>query len=657
MRLTSWTILILTTVLGLAGLACNGEFLLNPEDINDTTPPVIQSLSPAAGATNQALNCSVIVEFDDLINGLTVGSNCFYMMKDGSSEQIPALYFLMAGQRSIRLQPTVELEAGTRYQVFLLTNIQNLKGYALEQATNWWFETGSWYDDSAYDPAVVFTSPQDGAYVKGIVTVAGTSTSISSTVVATELSINGGTWTSLDTLSWSYQWNTDSVPEGTNTVAVRSFNVGGTCSTNVQSVIVDRSVPAVTIAAPAAGSNLSGTVLLSGTAIDTWGLAKIEVQFGSLGWMLASGTENWSLSLDTTQVPEDTYTVSVRVTDKAGNETTETVANVTIDNWADEYTYTSARCWDFDMAVVDGQATPRILYGKGDYEVYWGEKSTQTLLDGTDYSALNCEIEKYGSTYHYAYYGTKRGSGDIYAKGLNYWRGGSYYLIQDDTDGSTDTPSLRLDPAGDAHIAYGYTQGGTTRLRYAYWNGSTMEKATSTSLFDENGSDSFGKACDVVVGSSYKRHFVYYNQTKGILRYRRLFHTGITLMHEQSVDIESVAVNDARIMVNGSTVYIAYSGSFGVKLAVSTDGGNSFSSSTVESGAVVGKLDMLVAPAVVLVYERSGGITVAKQGTGWTFWRIAAQSTRPRLAFSDGTLWVGYHNFSSDIVIHKKSGF
>ena len=88
----------------------------------------------------------------------------------------------------------------------------------------------------------------------------------------------------------------------------------------------DTTPPSVTIAAPLAGSTVSGIVSVSGTASDNAQLARVEVSLDGGAYRLAQGTATWSFALDTAAVPSGSHTISARATDGSGNAAVASVS-------------------------------------------------------------------------------------------------------------------------------------------------------------------------------------------------------------------------------------------------------------------------------------------------------------------------------------------
>lgn len=91
-------------------------------------------------------------------------------------------------------------------------------------------------------------------------------------------------------------------------------------------IAFDNTAPTVAIAAPANNASVSGTVHISGTAMDNNALSKTEICFDGGVYRATSGTAaSWSYDWDTTKVINGTHTITVKATDTQGNTATSTV--------------------------------------------------------------------------------------------------------------------------------------------------------------------------------------------------------------------------------------------------------------------------------------------------------------------------------------------
>jgi endo-1,4-beta-xylanase len=71
----------------------------------------------------------------------------------------------------------------------------------------------------------------------------------------------------------------------------------------------DTTAPTGSFSSPTAGSTVSGTITVRGTASDNVAVATVEVRVDSGAYRLASGTTNWSHSIDTTGYSDGSHTL------------------------------------------------------------------------------------------------------------------------------------------------------------------------------------------------------------------------------------------------------------------------------------------------------------------------------------------------------------
>src|SRR5207253_2094353 len=107
------------------------------------------------------------------------------------------------------------------------------------------------------------------------------------------------------------------------TVAVKDA-ASGSASANLSINVVTAAAPTVSISSPANGSTVSGTITISGVAS---GLAITSVQLSVDGGSFAnaSGTSNWSFSLNTNSLTNGPHTLSAKVNDSTGSATSSVV--------------------------------------------------------------------------------------------------------------------------------------------------------------------------------------------------------------------------------------------------------------------------------------------------------------------------------------------
>jgi hypothetical protein len=171
-------------------------------------------------------------------------------------------------------------------------------------------------------PTVDVTTPTDGATVGVDVTVEWTASDGSGSGVETvEVSIDGGAWTVASGSSHAF---TD-LALGQHTVDVRATDFAGNEGTGsvTFTVMVDTTPPTVSITSPTNGASLpSSSVTVTWAASDGSGsgIDTVEVKLNSGTW-----TPVTTSSRAFTGLAEGSHTVSVRVTDNAGNTATASV--------------------------------------------------------------------------------------------------------------------------------------------------------------------------------------------------------------------------------------------------------------------------------------------------------------------------------------------
>jgi phosphatidylinositol-3-phosphatase len=89
--------------------------------------------------------------------------------------------------------------------------------------------------------------------------------------------------------------------------------------------------PTVTITQPSSNATVSGTLIVSGTAADSAGITQVQVSVDGGTPQTATGTANWTASIDTTSLTNGAHTISVQAADAGGNVGTASVT-VTVNN-------------------------------------------------------------------------------------------------------------------------------------------------------------------------------------------------------------------------------------------------------------------------------------------------------------------------------------
>jgi archaellum component FlaF (FlaF/FlaG flagellin family) len=118
----------------------------------------------------------------------------------------------------------------------------------------------------------------------------------------------------------------------TTTVKYRAYDkVGNAEAVNSQLISIDTIPPTVAVTSPTAGALLSGTVNLTANASDN--VAVDHVDFLVDGKVVATATSApYSVSWNSTSVPDGLHTVTARAVDSAGNSTTSAGVSVNVTN-------------------------------------------------------------------------------------------------------------------------------------------------------------------------------------------------------------------------------------------------------------------------------------------------------------------------------------
>jgi hypothetical protein len=184
----------------------------------------------------------------------------------------------------------------------------------------------------AYDPAapndtqkpnVAVISPANGTTVTSTtINLVGNATD-NVCVFKVEISQSGVGWLlASGTTNWSYPGII--IGEGISSIWVKATDYAG--NTRIIWVTLayfpggasDTWKPQVVITAPSPGTvSNSSTINLTGTALDDFGIFKVEVSLSGVAWWMAAGTSNWTYSL--LRLGAGGNTVYARATDFSGN--------------------------------------------------------------------------------------------------------------------------------------------------------------------------------------------------------------------------------------------------------------------------------------------------------------------------------------------------
>ncbi len=165
---------------------------------------------------------------------------------------------------------------------------------------------------------------QSVAYSQALTASGGTSPyswSVSSGTLPTGLSLSSsGTLSGTPTVAGAFPF----------TVAVKDA-ASGSASASLSINVVTAAAPSVSISSPANGATVSGTTTVSGVASDGLTITSVQLSVDGGAFANASGTTNWSFSLNTNSLSNGPHTLSAKVNDSTGSATSS-VVNFSVNN-------------------------------------------------------------------------------------------------------------------------------------------------------------------------------------------------------------------------------------------------------------------------------------------------------------------------------------
>jgi glycosidase len=277
------------------------------QGVEDTTPPVLEILSPS--------------DFQNVGSTFTVNGTVFdagvgvknVWVKLDTQPFVPAT--INGGIWSINLSVT-------------MAGLHTIKVYASDLAGNLTVTNTLNVNYDSGTPSIVIDTPADGAKLKlASINVAGSVTVQGSSITSVELKLNTNAYKNVGNTDWIT--NGIVLSEGTNTLIARATaaNAKVAVSPSVK-VILDTQAPTVNISSPADGyTSQNQNITFSGTAADVGtGIEGIYLSTGG-DFVKISSSANWSF---TTSLPPNSYTIRVYSKDKAGNSSTTKQINITI---------------------------------------------------------------------------------------------------------------------------------------------------------------------------------------------------------------------------------------------------------------------------------------------------------------------------------------
>ena len=186
-------------------------------------------------------------------------------------------------------------------------------------------------------PAVSITAPVSPAYVNGgIITVTATATdSVGVTGVQFELDgANLGGIVAGTGPMYSVSWNTAGIASGPHTLSAVAADTAKNTAASSVSVIMDTTLPTVSLTAPTAGSSVNGTVTITADASANAGISGVQFALDgvNLGSVVTGGGPSYSYSWNTLTAANGSHILSAVAMDLAGNTAASGSISVTVNN-------------------------------------------------------------------------------------------------------------------------------------------------------------------------------------------------------------------------------------------------------------------------------------------------------------------------------------
>jgi hypothetical protein len=327
--------------------------------VRDTTPPSVSLTAPTDGAT---LMGSVTLSADATDD---IGVSKVEFLLDGS---------LLATDTTAPYSSSWNTKSAANGSHTLSVRATDSSGNVATSAT-----VSVTVDNDPIPPTVSIASPASGATVSGNVSVQVSATD-NKAVSQVRFLVDGSLVNLSSTAPYVFTWVTTSLPNGTHTLTAGATDSSGNVATSAPITVTvynDTLAPTVAIISPANGASLAGVVSLQVNATDDVGVTGVD--FFANGYLLGSSTTPpFSLSWDTDQEANGSYTLSAKARDAAGHTTTSAYITVTI-NQPGRATFDNDRRVPKCATVGAGCDTMNLVTSRG----FLSERNAPNTLDGT----------------------------------------------------------------------------------------------------------------------------------------------------------------------------------------------------------------------------------------------------------------------------------
>ena len=211
--------------------------------------------------------------------------------------------------------------------------------------------TGSGAGTDTTPPSVTITSPTSSPTYTATgssLTLQGTAADNVGVTQVTWANSRGGSGTATGTSSWIA--SAIALQLGSNVLTVTARDAAGnTAAAKLTVTLNDTTSPTVAVTAPAAGTTVAGTVVVSAAATDNVGVAGVQFKLDGANVGAEVTTAPYAVTWNTTTTADGAHALTAVARDAAGNTATSAVVTVTLANATNA---TATRAIDVTAPVI-----------------------------------------------------------------------------------------------------------------------------------------------------------------------------------------------------------------------------------------------------------------------------------------------------------------
>jgi YVTN family beta-propeller protein len=271
----------------------------------DTIPPVLQLISPSDGKFTNSAQPQIVIAASDNITGVDPASVTLSIDGNAVTPQ--------ASPAQITFTPATPLAEGQH----------TLAATAADRAGNVTHLSGSFSVDTVPPTPAQISGVTDGQIVKGSLTLSAISSDSGSGVARIDLLLDGNPLIALSPPAFQTTLDTTALGEGPHVLTARATDVAGNVGATGPPVhtIVDNLPLNVSIASPAAGSRLHGSVTVVTSVSEP--VQQVQITLGSQTVTVTSAP--FQATFDLSTLPDGFQTITASATGFGGESATSSV--------------------------------------------------------------------------------------------------------------------------------------------------------------------------------------------------------------------------------------------------------------------------------------------------------------------------------------------